>query len=465
METLENIIKNPLPPIENPLDQNKKYHEDHLLQPPTNTPLKEIANWTNFEQITVKRCSQSTDILERRVPIEQNSNDRSPQQALASRVIHPILKALKYPNVGIIYGNENRNSIVLLEPHLALTYNNQCVLMVVLTASDYDIAGFDKLHVRDKKSSALCLRCHCWMLVNNCKIGLITNYEHTWILKREGHVDNIVLISDKIARSGTGTSKSLISSIFSVFLDAWNHEQWNYRNSTFLTEYNIPIMRNDSVTIYEKFETEGLLTTKIQIDEHSYVQLKNATITKYQHDTKISYCRATLKQYPVNSQLNQFTVVAPTIAKITSINSSYLDKNMQIYEQLLPLQGLYIPMLVLAGTFWNIGKCLLFEGAGIRLKKNDLNEHIAQQMKEIIRNVHECGVLHGNIRLSSFVTVPPRPRSRPKVQTQQAACDVFLTGFEHAIREPTIEQKHEEFARVEDMWNQRQNREYWLSWA
>lgn len=125
-----------------------------------------------------------------------------------------------------------------------------------------------------------------------------------------------------------------------------------------------------------------------------------------------------------------------------------LDLEAAVYARLASLQGRCVPRLLFVGHLWEgLLYGLATEAAGESLAMVGL-ENLASSDKEAamasLAAVHECGVLHNDIRLENIVRAPLRPRplrSLPRVLLIDFACSRLMGSGEAARKAMGQEKK------------------------
>ncbi|KAF3924890.1 hypothetical protein ABW21_db0206463 [Orbilia brochopaga] len=118
-------------------------------------------------------------------------------------------------------------------------------------------------------------------------------------------------------------------------------------------------------------------------------------------------------------------IVICKIYDLTSPTSAAQAHNeIQMYMNLEHLQGERIPKLYAAGTHCGILQIMVMEKCGEPVLANPKPfRGFWKQVREALRALHDCGFIHGDIRLENFTVVTSRSGKRRRIQRQVRLID------------------------------------------
>ncbi|KAJ3271053.1 hypothetical protein HK104_004753 [Borealophlyctis nickersoniae] len=242
------------------------------------------------------------------------------------------------------------------------------------------------LKKRDKASAKVVKLIHQlygYMSFNHQRFGVISTFDNTWFCRRVDSVTGGVL---EIAGPYTYMGKNpYILEAYLAFLLLVD-EQWFYASPT---SSPAPQRKKQPIGI----QPDRYLLQPLDINDLHFIRGRDRSRVGVVVEGTIRGRDAIFKCVDKTKHADY---------------AAELERETKIYQHLEPLQGGRIPNLFGFVTLWGILDILVLEPAGIRIEEEVCmalggEDCIKQKMKEALREVHSCGVLHGDVRLQNFL--------------------------------------------------------------
>ncbi|KAG0261429.1 hypothetical protein DFQ27_002952 [Actinomortierella ambigua] len=189
------------------------------------------------------------------------------------------------------------------------------------------------------------------MRLNGYRYGILSTYEQTWFMKRGDQGANDLMISPAIAFN---ISEPSLLQCYMWFIRQANADER-------------PLDPPDA------YEMKHVLTYE---ENNERQQRRDAGSKKQETDTFEAFA-------------------SPSIGE--------LEHEARVYQKLKPLQGRYIPKLLLAGVADGMQMALVTDFVGTDVRQEFLDAVARRRIRKALFAIHKLGVAHGNIELQNIV--------------------------------------------------------------